>query len=73
MRVIAPSASSAPSTPDLIMSDNYLHQVGLQWSLDLKAKQEAKEVFNDPITEALIDAGIAWETELLNADKFYDC
>ena len=55
------------------MSDNYLHQVGLQWSLDLKAKQEAKEVFDDPITEALIDAGIAWETELLNADKFYDC
>ena len=55
------------------MSDTFLNQVGLQWSLDFKDKMENGWVPSDAITEALVDSAIAWETDTLNADKFYEC
>jgi len=51
-------------------ADNFLLQVALQYSLEARAdltEEDGAEV------EALLDAAIAEQTDLLNADKFYEC
>ena len=54
-----------------LMTNNFLNQVQLQYALEMK---EAYETFpQDPEIEALNDATISELTELLNADKFYEC
>lgn len=55
------------------MLDNFLTQVGLQWALDLKVKQEAGDMETNPTMEALTDASIEWETDILDSEKFYEC
>ncbi len=51
-------------------ADNFLVQVSLQYSLE--ARSEVDET-TDPELAALLDSAIAEQTEILNADKFYDC
>ena len=51
-------------------ADNFLLQVALQYSLEARdnlTEEDGAEV------EALLDSAIAEQTDLLNADKFYEC
>lgn len=51
-------------------ADNFLVQVSLQYSLEARSEVDENE---DPLLASLLDSAIAEQTELLNADKFYDC
>lgn len=51
-------------------ADNYLHQVALQYALDVQKEQDEN---TDPAAVAHIEAIIAFETEWLTADKCYEC
>ena len=51
-------------------ADNFLVQVALQYSLEALEGIDEQE---DPETYALTEAAIREQSELLAADKFYEC
>lgn len=51
-------------------ADTSLVQVALQYSLECRSEVDENE---DPLLAALLDSAIAEQTELIDADKFYDC
>ncbi|QIN96966.1 hypothetical protein [Synechococcus phage S-H34] len=51
-------------------ADNFLLQVALQYSLEAL---EGIDEEQDPEVYAITEAAIAEQTDLINADKFYEC